>query len=51
MTKRPIARGIILWAALAMLAACVDNRPRNGAGEPVDSTTGTVAPGASTTSD
>ena len=48
MTKRPIVRAIILSAALAMLAACVDNQPRNGAGEPVDRTTGTTAPGAST---
>jgi hypothetical protein len=51
MTKQSIARAIILSAALAMLAACVDNGPRNGAGERVDPTTGTVAPGASTTSD
>jgi hypothetical protein len=49
MTKRSIARAVILSAALAMLAACVDNRPRNGAGEPVDPHTGTTAPGATTT--
>jgi hypothetical protein len=51
MTKQSIVRTIILSAALAMLAACVDNGPRNGAGERVDPTTGTVAPGESTTSD
>jgi hypothetical protein len=47
-TKQSIARAIILSAALAMLAACVDNSPRNGAGQRVDPTTGTVAPGQST---
>lgn len=51
MTKQSITRAIILSAALAMLAACVDNSPRNGAGQRVDPTTGTVAPGQSTTSD
>ena len=51
MTKRPIARTIILAAALAVLAACIDDSPRNGAGERVDPTTGTVAPGQSPTSD
>jgi predicted small secreted protein len=49
MAKRSIARVIVLSAAIAMLVtACVDNRPRNGAGEPVDRTTGTTAPGAAT---
>ena len=51
MTKQSTARAIILSAALVMLAACIDNGPRNGAGERVDPTTGTVAPGQSTTSD
>ena len=51
MTKRPVVRAIILSGVLAMLAACIDNSPRNGAGERVDPTTGTVAPGQSTTSD
>jgi hypothetical protein len=49
MANRSIVRALTLCAALALLvAACVDNRPRNGAGEPVNQTTGTTAPGAST---
>jgi len=49
MAKHPITRTLALSAILALLAsACVDNRPRNGAGEPVDRTTGTTAPGAAT---
>jgi hypothetical protein len=49
MAKRSIAQAIALSAMLAMLAAaCADNRPRNGAGEAVDKTTGTTAPGATT---
>jgi hypothetical protein len=49
MAKRSISRVLALSAMVAMLiAACADNRPRNGAGEPVDRTTGTTAPGAST---
>ena len=49
MAKRSIAQAIALSAMLAMLAAaCADNQPRNGAGEPVDKTTGTTAPGATT---
>jgi hypothetical protein len=44
-----IAQAFVLTATLAILvAACADNRPRNGAGEPVDKTTGTTAPGAIT---
>jgi hypothetical protein len=44
-----IARALVLTATLAALAAaCADNRPRNGAGEAVDKTTGTTAPGATT---
>jgi hypothetical protein len=50
MAKRSITRVLALSAMVAVLmAACADNRPRNGAGEPVDRTTGTTAPGASTT--
>lgn len=49
MAKRSIARLLVLSAAFAMLAACVDNRPRNGAGEVVDPHTGTTAPGGTTT--
>jgi len=44
-----IAQALVLTATLALLAAaCADNRPRNGAGEAVDKTTGTTAPGATT---
>jgi hypothetical protein len=47
MVKQSITRTLALSALLTLLvAACVDNRPRNGAGEPVDKTTGTTAPGA-----
>src|SRR5260221_3410843 len=49
MARRSIAQVLVLTATLAILAAaCADDRPRNGAGEPVDKTTGTTAPGAST---
>jgi len=51
MTKRSVVRAIILSGVLAMLAACIDDSPRNGAGERVDPTTGTVAPGQNTGSD
>lgn len=40
---RVLALSVIL---AALTAACADNRPRNGAGEPVDPYTGTTAPGA-----
>jgi hypothetical protein len=49
MAKQSISRTLALSVMLALLmVACVDNRPRNGAGEPVDKTTGTTAPGAAT---
>lgn len=52
MLKRAAVR-ISMLATLLVVAmgvsGCPDNRPRNGAGQPVDSDTGTVAPGAPTT--
>lgn len=41
--------GLAVLSALALqLAGCASDQPRNGAGQPVDRQTGTVAPGAST---
>lgn len=34
---------------LLLLASCAPDQPRNGAGQPVDRNTGTIAPGAAVT--
>jgi hypothetical protein len=52
MLKRAAVRVSMLTTLLVVamgVSGCPDNRPRNGAGQPVDSDTGTVAPGAPTT--